>query len=214
MKQFKGYDEAKKNAQFSGSEKLPAGAYVGKILAVKYETGKDGNSDMIKLQFDIAEGEYTGFFKNQYENNQNEDKKFKGQTTVYVPKDDGSEKDQWTMNTFAKWTNSFEESNPGYVWDWKEDKWKGLFIGLVYRDCGNVIDGKAVKYTEVAFPCSTVKVRAGNPPKARFKAKNGWTEEFQAAANKKSTSDDSNSGNDSDGFVSVPESSEEEFPFN
>lgn len=205
MKQFKGYEDAKKNAQFSASEKLPAGSYVAKILNVKYEDGKDGNSDMIRVQFDISEGEYAGFFKKQYDENTAEDKKFKGQTVIYVPKDDGSEKDGWTANTFAKWTTAFEDSNSGYTWDWKEDKWKGLFIGLVYREVGNVIEGKACKYTEVAFPISAEKVRNGSAPKAKFKAKNGWTEDMQNAASDTSSSDE---------FMNVPDTvDEEEIPF-
>ena len=43
MRQFTGYDDAKKTAEFSSQGKLPAGAYVCKILNVKYEEGKDGS---------------------------------------------------------------------------------------------------------------------------------------------------------------------------
>ena len=118
------YADAAKNARFTGSAKLPEGAYVANIMNVKYVPGTDGNSDRIDIQFDIAEGEYKGFFKKQYEENTQEDKKWKGRTAIYIPKDDGSEKDEWTQNTFAKWTAAFENSNEGYHWDWQEKKWK------------------------------------------------------------------------------------------
>ena len=67
MKAFNGFDEAKKAAQYSGGAQLPAGAYVCKILNVKFENGTNGSSDMIAIQFDIAEGEQKDFFKNQYD---------------------------------------------------------------------------------------------------------------------------------------------------
>lgn len=92
MKKFNGFEDAKKQALSSGSAKLPVGAYVCKVAAVKYESGTNGNSDRILIQYDIEEGEYKGFFKSQYEANQNEDKKYKGQTAIYVPSDDGSER--------------------------------------------------------------------------------------------------------------------------
>ena len=63
MKQFKNYEQAKKNAEYAGGSKLPTGAYVCKIMDVKYQNGENGNSDMIKLQFDISEGEFKDFFK-------------------------------------------------------------------------------------------------------------------------------------------------------
>ena len=65
MKQFSNYEEAKKNAQYTGSEKLPKGAYVCVIKNVQYQAGQNGNSDIINVLFDVAEGEYKDFFKKQ-----------------------------------------------------------------------------------------------------------------------------------------------------
>jgi len=201
MKQFNGFDDAKKSATYTGSAKLPEGAYVGRVMNVRYENGENGNSDRIQVQFDIAEGDYKDFFKNQYDNNDSEDKKWKGKATIYVPNDDGSEKDGWTKNTFAKWTTSFEKSNTGYSWDWNEAGWKGKIIGLVFRTTGTVIDGKEITYTEVAFPIDVDSVRKGTAPAAKFKAKNGYTGTQQI-----STADTS-------GFMSIPDIEAEEFPF-
>ena len=175
MKQFNGYDEARKAANFTATEKLPKGAYVCKVLNVKYEDGKDGNSDMLILQIDVTEGEKKDFFKNQYEANTAEDKKWKGVIRIYVPKDDGSEQDQWTQNSFAKWIAAFEESNKGFVWDWDEKKLKNKILGVVYGETGTVIEGKEVVYTEARFGCSADKVRDGSAPAAKFKTKNGYT---------------------------------------
>lgn len=175
MKWFKGYDEAKKAAQYSGG-KLPEGAYVCKILNVDYNESSDsGKSDTIELSFDIVEGEYKDFFKTQYQNNTSEDKKWKGRVLIYVPLDDGSEKDGWTKNSFAKWTNSLEESNKGYVWDWDESKWKNKLVGIVFGTTGTVLDGKEITYTEARFPVSVDTVKSGKAPKANFKARNGYS---------------------------------------
>lgn len=197
MKQFKDFEAAQEAAKYTGGEKLPAGAYVCKIKNVQYVGGKDGNSDMINLLFDITEGEYKDFFKKQYDNNSAEDKKWKGRATIYVPKDDGSEKDGWTKNSFAKWTNAFEDSNNGYKWDWDENKWKGLTVGIVFGETGSKIDGKDIVYTEARFACNVQTVRDGKAPEAKFKAKKGYGQTAPTG---------------SEDFMKLPEG-EEEIPF-
>lgn len=199
MKQFNGYADAAKNARLTGGAKLPEGAYVANIMNVKYVPGENGNSDRIDIQFDIAEGEYKGFFKKQYEENTQEDKKWKGKTSIYVPKDDGSEKDEWTKNSFAKWTNALEDSNTNYKWDWDENKWKGLSIGLMFALTGNVIEGKEVTYTEVRYPMSVENAKKPDVKIPAIKKRNGYT------GNAPVPTDNS--------FVTVPDSVAEEIPF-
>lgn len=201
MKRFNGYDDAKKQAESAGAPKLPEGAYVCKILAVKYEEAdQEGRSDRIIIRFDIAEGEYKDFFQKQYENNTSEDKKWKGVARVYVPKDDGTKEDGWTKRTLASWTLAFEKSNPGYEWDWDESKWKNKIVGIVFGRTGTVINGRNIVYTEARFPIEAEKVRDGSAPQAEFKAKNGYKEESKPQV-------------DSDGFMNIPEGVEEEIPF-
>ena len=204
IKQFSGYEDAKKAAHFLPNERLPIGAYVCKILEVKVEEGKaaaDGKklSDRLIIQFDIAEGEYQDFFRRQYENMTNENKKFKGRTTIYIPRDDGSKEDSWTKNDFARWTYSLEESNSGYVWDWDESKWKNKLIGIVFGETGTIIDKKEIVFTEARFPVSVETVRSGKAPEAKFKAKNGYGDQ----AKESETSD----------FMNIPDDMEEELPF-
>lgn len=203
MRQFSGYDEAKKAAQATGSQQIPVGGYVCKVLAVRYEDGENGASDRIQLQIDVAEGEYKDFFKKQYEGNPNEDKRWKGKATIYVPTDDGSEQDGWTRNTFARWTNAFEKSNKGYSWDWDEKKWEGLKIGLVFGPTGTVIDGKEIVYNEVHSPCSVEEVEKGTFWKGalNLRKKGGFT------GNQTTTA----AGGDS--FMNIPENVDEEIPF-
>lgn len=201
MKAFNNYDEAKKAADAAGTAKLPAGAYVCKIKQVRYEPNENG--DRIVLAFDINEGDFKDFFTKKFEADTSEDKKWKGKVTVWVPKDDGSEKDAKTKKSFASWTASFEKSNNGYKWDWDETKWKDKIIGIVFGETGSVIEGKEVVYTEARFPVDVDRVRSGNAPKADFHTKNGYV------GNGGSGSGSSSDGSD---FVKFP-AGKEELPF-
>lgn len=203
MKQFNGFAEAQEAAKYSGSERLPVGAYECEVKNVQYVAGENGNSDRIDILFDIAAGDQKDFFKKKYDNDDSEDKKWKGRKSIYVPTDDGSERDGWTKNTFAKWTNAFEDSNKGYKWDWKEEKWKGLKVGIVFGETGTVIEGREILYTEPRFAVSIDKVRDGSAPAAKFVTKNGYTGTKQNTSN--------NAG--SEDFMKIPEGKDEEIPF-
>ena len=198
MKAFNNYDDAKKAAQKTASVKLPAGAYVCKIMGVRYEEGTDGRSDLLVLQFDITEGEQKDFFKKQYEANTSEDKKWKGTVRVYVPTDDGSERDGLTKRIFAGWIDAVEKSNPGYSWGWDETTLKNKMVGIVFGETGTVIDGRNIVYTEARFGVDIEKVRTGKAPEAKFKAKNGYNSSGHVL---------------NDDFIKVPETSESEIPF-
>lgn len=204
IKQFSGYDNAKKAAQSYSGERLPKGAYVCKILEVNYEYGKEDAtgkrySDRLIVQFDIAEGEYQGFFKSQYDNNHSDNRKYKGRAIVYLPKDDGTKEDSWTKNDFAKWTNALEDSNIGYTWDWDEAKWKNKMIGIVFGETGTIIEGREIVFTEARFPVSVDMVRSGNAPEAKFRAKNGYVDRTAAPEPKD--------------FMTIPDGIEEALPF-
>ena len=129
MRAFKGY-EAKK--QGGAREILPAGGYVAKILNAeekRYDWG-----DVLLISFDISEGEHSGFFNKDYQENTNEDKKWRGTYRLNIPKDDGSERDGWTKNTFGGAMWAVEESNQGYTWNWDEKSLKGKTVGVLFRN--------------------------------------------------------------------------------
>lgn len=197
MKKFSGYEDAAKNANRTSTPKLPAGIYICKILGVKLVEDKG----YMKVQFDVEEGEYKGFFKKQYDESKDENKKFKGITTVWVPKDDGSENDARTKDTFARWTTSLENSNNGYTWDWDEQKWKGKKIALAFGEVGKNIEGKNVRYTECRWPMSVESAKSGKAKVPEFKAYPGY-----------SATDNSTQSNPT-GFTSMPDSLEAELPF-
>jgi len=196
MERFDGYDKAKEEVKSTGGGRLPAGAYVCKILKVELVSPEKADfSKYINLLFDVAEGDQKDFFTNQYKANTREDKKYKGHTKIYIPKNNGDEKDEWTKKSFAKWTNSLEDSNPGYAWDWDESKWKDKLIGIVFGDTGTRINGKDIVYTEARYPVSIDQVRKGTAGEAKFKSKGDYGKDT------------------SDSFMNVPDTIQEEFPF-
>ena len=119
--------------EFTERAKLPLGAYVCKVNNVRVDV-HDANSAQLCIAFDIAEGEYAGFYKRELAANTAANKKYKGVLRVWLPKDDGSEKDEWTKSTLKGLVTSFEKSNPGYKWNWNEQTLIGRMVGIQFRN--------------------------------------------------------------------------------
>ena len=201
MKPINNYERYQ--AYDNNTSQLPVGGYVFRISAVRYEQGQNGNSDRIVVAFDVAEGEFAGFFKKKFDADQNEDKKWKGTTTLYIPKEDGSEQDNWTIRKLKTFTNALEESNPNYKWDWDENKWKGLMIGGVFGEIYTMINGQQIKYTAYKNACSVGNIHAGKfrTPKPQYK--NGASPAGTAATPQA----------DSEGFMNISSDNLEDVPF-
>jgi hypothetical protein len=86
------------------------------------------------IVFDIAEGEYSGYYQEEFDNNQFEGKKWKGVLRLWLPKNDGSEQDEWTKRTLKGFVTAIEKSNPGYTWNWDEKSLASKWIGILYRN--------------------------------------------------------------------------------
>lgn len=186
------------NAQPMGeSMKLPAGAYVIEIKKVEYINGTDGNSDQLRLMYDIAEGEYKDFFVKQYQMNTNEDKKYKGTYSIWVPMDDGSERDNWTMRKFKTAMNAFEDSNVGYTWTWDETTLKGKKVGAVFNEKEWEFNGRTGFFTNLHHLIAVNSVPDAKIPEPT-RLKNS-----SAAAPVASPND----------WVTIPDGVEEELPF-
>lgn len=155
MRPFNGYKAERKSAR----EILPAGGYIAKIMDAKEIEYTWGS--VLEISFDICEGEYRDFFATDYRSNTSEDKKWRGTYRLTVPKDDGSEKDGWTKNTFngAMW--AIEESNPGYRWAWDEKSLKGKTVGVLYRNREWEMNGNTGWTTEAAVLDTVDNVRNG-----------------------------------------------------
>lgn len=118
--------------EFNDRAKLPLGAYVCKVKKTAIQSTDYG--DQLCLLFDIMEGEFKDYFSTEFKANQNQNKKWKGLLKIWIPKDDGSEKDEWTKSTFKGMATAFEKSNPGYQWNWDEASLVGKNIGILFRN--------------------------------------------------------------------------------
>ena len=141
------------------AEALPAGGYVAKI--VKAEEAHYDWGNMLLIYFDIAEGEHKGHFKTQYDGQQGEDKKWKGVYRQSVPKDDGSDKDEWSKRSFNNAIWAIEESNTGYHWDWNEASLKGKTVGVLFRNREWEYNGKTGWTTECCALTDVTSIREG-----------------------------------------------------
>lgn len=133
MKPINNWKNVKANTE---RPQLPVGGYVCKIMGaeIKEYNGQNGMFSRLEVSIDIYEGEYNGFYADDYRSQQREDKKWGGVVRLYVPVDDGTEKDEWTKSTFKGFTDAVEDSNPNYHWDWNEKGLKGLIVGVLFRN--------------------------------------------------------------------------------
>ena len=99
-----------------------------------------------------------------------------------MPKDDGSEKDEWTKSAFKALMLAIEESNEGFHWDWDEKKLKGLKVGCLFRSEEWEFDGRNGWTTRPFKFIEVERVKNG-----KFKMPN------DKALNNKSVSDNKNS---------------------
>ena len=100
--------EAKKTGMLS--DPLPAGGYVAKIVNALIKTYDWG--EVLVISFDIDDGEYKDFLRQQFKNSPVEDKKWKGNIRVTVP----DKANQWYDSQLKRFGNliaCLEESNDG-----------------------------------------------------------------------------------------------------
>ena len=158
IKRFNDYDTVKAYSDFPV---LPRGGYVMEIKGATPQSSQNG--DYIKIALDIKEGEYAGFYEKEYASQSGTDRKWRCHYLLNVPKDDGSERDDWSKRSFKTFTAALEESNPGYLFDWEEDHFKGLLIGGLFnmREYEKS-DGSIGKATNMARVTTVEKIRKGD----------------------------------------------------
>lgn len=134
----KNWNEVK---EFSDRAKLPLGAYVCLVKQCRVQDTNYGSQ--LAILFDINEGEYKGYFADEFAANQQQDKKWKGILRIWLPKDDGSEKDEFTKSVLKGMVTAFENSNLGFAWNWNEKSLEGKQIGILFRNEEWEYEGKS-----------------------------------------------------------------------
>jgi hypothetical protein len=174
------------NVQEIGERKaLPLGAYVCKVKQVRVQDNSYGSQ--LALLFDISEGEYAGYYNQDYNANTDPNKKWKGLLRVWLPKDDGSEKDELTKRIFKGFVTAFERSNPGFtafVGDsMNENSLAGKTIGVMYRNEEWDYEGKHGWAVRPFKAISADTVREGNYTLPKDKPLNNGSASTVAPAN-------------------------------
>lgn len=200
--------------EFADRPKLPVGAYVCRVKKAVVHPNSFG--EQLCLVFDIVEGEYKGFFQNDFDSNTQENKKWKGVLRLWLPKEDGSEKDGWTKSTLKGMVTAVEKSN-NFVWNWDEASLAGKLIGILFRNEEWEYEGKTGWNAKPFRAMSVDTVRSGdfNIPKDKpLKNKTAPADsgfggsDFGGFGNYGG----SNDGGSFSGFYDIPDSNEE-LPF-
>ncbi len=133
MEPIKGWDEVKASNVDGSVEYPPAGAYVVKIYRVEIKKNDKGDQ-WLALDIDIDDGPYENFYGDLYNNSTLPEKKWGCIHRIFIPKNDGSEKDEWTKSRFKGFITAIEESNEGYKWDWNEQGLVTKRYGCAFRN--------------------------------------------------------------------------------
>lgn len=174
MKKFNNWENVKTASEFVP---LPAGGYIVELRNAKIKEYKNRDGDTFErfeIALDIAEGEFKDYYAKEFCNQTNEDKKWKGVLRLYMPKEDGSEQDEWSKSSFKSLIEAVEESNPGFHWDWDESKLRGKKIGCLFRLEEWEYNGKTGKKAQPFKAVSVEKIKSGNfkIPKEKLLEKN------------------------------------------
>lgn len=187
------YDKSKRRKSF---QLLPKGAYVVAIKNAKEEKWPSGD-EVIRIAFDIAEGEQKGFYQAMFDGNANEDKKWPADAifNLNVPNDSSQQYvwDNW--NTFFA---DLEDSNGGFVFGGDIKTLKGKLIGGKFHNHQSEYNGNVYDHIQLKWTCPADDVRNGKPgrmPKDKL------------------ITGSSSAATGSDGFMSIPEAADDEFPF-
>lgn len=154
------------NIQAQGtSRSLPAGGYCLKINGARVDQSQNGN-EMLVVAFDISKGEYEGFFKQKFDEDQRKEKKWPngGIFRILIPQDsDDPDTFRRKAGRVKSFTNAVEESNPGYKWTWNEATLKGKAVGGMFgREEFETSDGRSAWSTKIRYACSVSKIEDGD----------------------------------------------------
>lgn len=161
-----GYKQAEATS-FSELPKLQPGGYVVKILNVKVEPTDWGSR--LAIQFDIAEGEFKGFFDKLYKATPDEweNKKWKGSMRLSIPHNTGDEtKFKKSLGYFKTQIQAFENSNANLhidcERDWDENVLKGKLVGALFNEKEWEMNGNTGWFTQCKRFVPVNDIRSGN----------------------------------------------------
>lgn len=147
MRVIENYDEIKAS---SGEFERPGnGGYILEIVNVTdVPFNKDtGKGDYLRIDYDIAHGDFKGYYTKQNE-------RFGGGKWFANVIKSYKEK---ALGMFKHFTNCIEESNPGFKWNWQEDKLIGCRFGATLQEEEYLNNDGEVRTKMVIKDIKTVK---------------------------------------------------------
>lgn len=152
MKRIENYE----NVQASSGEfaRPKAGGYICKIIDVTDvdHNPNTGKGQYLKIQYDIASGDFAEYFKKQFD-------KWGGDWKANFVR---SYKEE-NLGMLKHFTNCIEQSNVGYAWDWNEKGLIGKVVGLVLGEEEYQNNSGEIKTKLVVSQVKTVEdIKNGN----------------------------------------------------
>ena len=190
------YDKSKRKQSI---QQLPKGAYVLVIKNAKEVPNKNGGGTHLEIAFDIAEGEYKGFYMAQFEANTSEDRKYNRDAYYYLNVPDDNAK-QYVWDNWNTFFADLEDSNNGFVFSGDIKTLKNKVIGGKFHIEQTEYNGNIYDHTRLRFTCVAEMVRSGkygNLPK----------DKLISSGPRQSAPTDPN------GFMDIPAGSNEEVPW-
>lgn len=183
---YQGFEAKENSTNFL--ELPPAGVYIGQIMAVRVvdADGVKTFRDWLEVMLEITEGDYKGRFTAVYNDQKErfgaENTRYRGTFRIAIPTGKEDE-EEWVKRNFEGNLWCVEQSNPGYHWDWDENKLTGKKIGINLRTRLYTYNGKDKETVEVARFETIDDVKSGKakPAKVRDQRKHDDTPSFDTS---------------------------------
>ena len=192
------YDNVSTSGDFTPIE--PGGHHL--IIKKVEESVSKAGKEMIIVAFDMAPGDsQPGYFSKQFAADIRPDKKWPRSGRQYIV---ATDKDGNAAKSFKSFITSVEKSNSGFVTQWGNNfgaQFKNKRVGGVFGKVDNEYNGKVTARTELRWFCADDKVEGARIP------------DHKRLPNTNTTVPAPASDPELDGFLSIPDGSEEEIPF-
>lgn len=183
---YQGFEAKENSTNFL--ELPPAGVYIGQIMAVRVvdADGVKTFRDWLEVMLEITEGDYKGRFTAVYNDQKErfgaENTRYRGTFRIAIPSGKEDE-EEWVRRSFEGNLWCVEQSNPGYHWDWDENKLTGKKIGINLRTRLYTYNDKDKETVEVARfeTIDDVKTGKAKPAKVRDQRKHDDTPSFDTS---------------------------------
>lgn len=195
MKKPNSFDDVNAGGEFTP---IALGGHHAVIMSVKEQKSSTGK-DMVVVALDFGKNDVQpGYFKNQFDNDTRPEKKWPYQGVQYIVTEDAEGK---CSRSFKGFITAFERSN-NTTTNWGDkfaNQFKNKKIGVVYGEVEEEYNGEIKTRHRIRWFCEDAKVDGQNVPEKKY---------FTGTISKPAAP-----ATNSDGFMNIPENTDEEIPF-